>query len=116
MERSANQQTKLYTVTLGVPADVSGLLSGMSAEVTFHTDRSDNTVVVPSECILSSGDTQYVYIVADDAAKKVEVTTGLTSSGVTEVTSGLQEGDQLVVVGQAYLEDGTPVRIVDGED
>lgn len=45
---------------------------------------------------------------ADDAAKKVEVTTGLTSSGVTEVTSGLQEGDQLVVVGQAYLEDGAP--------
>ena len=44
------------------------------------------------------------------------MTTGLTSSGVTEVTSGLQEGDQLVVVGQAYLEDGTPVRIVDGED
>ena len=116
VERSANQQTKLYTVTLGVPADVSGLLSGMSAEVTFHTDRSDNTVVVPSECILSSGESQYVYIVADDAAKKVEVTTGLTSSGVTEVTSGLQEGDQLVVVGQAYLEDGTPVRIVDGED
>ena len=116
VERSANQQTKLYTVTLGVPAEVSGLLSGMSAEVTFHTDRSDDTVVVPSECILSSGDTQYVYIVADDAAKKVEVTTGLTSSGVTEVTSGLQEGDQLVVVGQAYLEDGAPVRIVDGED
>lgn len=100
----------------GRAADVSGLLSGMSAEVTFHTDRSDNTVVVPSECILSSGESQYVYIVADDAAKKVEVTTGLTSSGVTEVTSGLQEGDQLVVVGQAYLEDGTPVRIVDGED
>lgn len=70
---------------------------------------------MPSECILSSGESQYVYIVADDAAKKVEVTTGLTSSGVTEVTSGLQEGDQLVVVGQAYLEDGTPVRIVDGE-
>ncbi len=116
VERSANQQTKLYTVTLGVPADVSGLLSGMSAEVTFHTDRSDNTVVVPSECILSSGESQYVYIVTDDTAKKVEVTTGLTSSGVTEVTSGLQEGDQLVVVGQAYLEDGTPVRIVDGED
>jgi len=116
VERSANQQTKLYTVTLGVPADVSGLLSGMSAEVTFHTDRSDNTVVVPSECVLSSGDTQYVYIVTDDTAKKVEVTTGLTSSGVTEITSGLQEGDQLVVVGQAYLEDGAPVRIVDGED
>jgi len=48
-------------------------------------------------------------------ARYVEVTTGLTGSGVTEVKSGLKAGEQLVYVGQAYLEDGTAVRIVSGE-
>lgn len=116
VERAANIQTKLYTVTLTVPADVTDLLSGMFADVTFHTDVSENAIVVPTEAILTSGDTQYVYVVEDNTAKYVEVTTGLTGSGVTEVLSGLSAGEQLVTVGQAYLSDGAPVRIVTEEN
>lgn len=116
VERAANVQTKLYTVTLTVPADVTDLLSGMFADVTFRTDISENAIVVPTEAILTSGDTQYVYVVEDNTAKYVEVTTGLTGSGVTEVLSGLSAGQQLVTVGQAYLSDGVPVRIVTAEN
>jgi len=115
VERAANLQTKLYTVTLTVPADVGGLLSGMFADVTFHTDASSDTIVVPSEAILTNGDAQYVYIVEDGSAKYVAVTTGLTGSGVTEITSGLEGGEELVTVGQSYLEDGAAVRVVDRE-
>lgn len=112
VEQAANLQTRLYTVTLTVPADVGGLLSGMFADVTFFTDVSQNAVVVPTEAILTSGGIQYVYVVEDDTARYVEVTTGLTGNGVTEVTGGLTEGQQLVTVGQAYLSDGDAVRVV----
>ena len=108
-------QTKLYTVTITVPAETSGLLSGMFADVTFHTDTSANTFVVPTEAILTSGDTQYVFVVENGAARYVEVTTGLTGNGVTEITSGLTAGEQLVTVGQSYLNDGDAVRVVSGE-
>ena len=116
VERAASMQTKLYTVVLTVPADVGGLMSGMFADVTFRTDTAENTIVVPTEAILTSNHVQYVFMVEDGAAKYVEVTTGLTGSGVTEVTSGLTEGEQLVTVGQAYLSDGDPVRVVSGEE
>ncbi len=115
VERAANMQTKLYTVTLAVPSDVGGLLAGMFADVTFRTDTSANTIVVPTEAVLTSGEDQFVFVVEADAAKYVAVTTGLTGNGVTEITSGLKEGQMLVTVGQAYLEDGAPVRIVSGE-
>jgi len=115
VEKAANMQTQLYTVTLSVPAEVSGLLSGMFAEVTFHTDRADGVITVPSQAILTSGETRYVFVVEDGAAKYVEVTLGMMGSGVTEVTSGLTAGQQLVTVGQSYLSDGDPVRIVSGE-
>lgn len=115
IEKAANMQTKLYTVTLSLPSGAEGLLAGMFADVTFHTDTSQNTIVVPTEAVLTSGETQYVYVVENDSAKYVQVTTGLTGSGVTEITSGLQAGQQLVTVGQAYLSDGDPVRIVSGE-
>ena len=116
VERAASMQTKLYTVVLTVPADVGGLMSGMFADVTFRTDTAENTIVVPTEAILTSNHVQYVFVVEDGAAKYVEVTTGLTGSDVTEVTSGLTEGEQLVTVGQAYLSDGDPVRVVSGEE
>ena len=115
VEQAANLQTRLYTVTLTVPADAGGLLSGMFADVTFFTDVSQNTVVVPTEAILTSGGVQYVYVVEDGTARYVEISTGLTGNGVTEVTSGLSAGQQLVTVGQAYLHEGDSVRVVSGE-
>lgn len=114
VERSASQQTQLYSVTLTVPADVTGLLPGMFADVSFRTQVSENTLVIPSDAILTTNGVQTVFVVEDGAAHAVEITTGLTGNGVTEVLTGLTEGDQLVVLGQHYLSEGDPVRIVDG--
>ena len=47
-------------------------------------------------------------------ARRVNITTGLTGSGVTEVLSGLSAGEKLITVGQAYLVDGSAVRVVGG--
>lgn len=116
LERSASMQTKLYNVTISIDQDVDGLLSGMFADVSFRTDTSADTIVIPTEAILTSNGVQYVFVTENNAARYVEITTGLTGSGVTEVTSGLEAGDMLVTVGQAYLSDGDAVRIVSGED
>ena len=116
IEHSASMQTKLYSVSISIPEDVEGLLSGMFADVSFRTDTSADTIVVPTEAILTSNNIQYVFVVENEAARYVEISTGLTGNGVTEVTSGLKAGDQLVIVGQAYLSDGDAVRIVSGED
>lgn len=117
VERAANMQTRLYTVVLDAPEDVEGLISGMFANVTFRTNVSENALIIPSNAILTSNDTQYVFVVEDNVAHRVDITTGLTGSGVTEVLSGLEEGQQLVTVGQAYLADGDAVRIVgDGSE
>ncbi len=115
IEQTANQQTKLYGVSLSVPSDVEGLLSGMFADVTFYTQTASDTVAIPSEALLTASDTQYVYVVEDSKAKYVPVTTGLTGDGVTEVLTGLSEGQELVVVGQQYLSEGDAVRVVGGE-
>ena len=114
VDRAANYQTQLYTVTLTVPADVAGLISGMSAEVTFHTDVSENTVVIPTEAILTGTEGQYVFVAENGVARRCPITTGLTGNGVTEVLSGVSAGEQLVTVGQAYLVEGSAVRVVGG--
>lgn len=114
VDRAANYQTRLYTVTLSIPEETEGLLSGMSAEVTFHTDVSENTISIPTEAILTGTDGQHVFVVEDGIAHRRIITTGLTGSGVTEVLTGLAVGEDLVTVGQAYLVEGSAVRVVGG--
>lgn len=121
IENTASMQTKLYNVTISILEDVEGLMSGMFADVSFRTDTSSDTIVIPTEAILTSNGAQYVFVVdgiveGRGTARYAAIGTGLTGSGVTEVTSGLGAGDMLVTVGQAYLSDGDTVRIVTGED
>lgn len=116
IDEKANPQTKLYTVTLWTQEEVEGLRAGMFADVTFRTDVSTDTIVIPTEAILTTSEGQNVFVVEDGKARYVPVVTGLTGNGVTEIAEGLSAGDQLVVVGQSYLTDGDPVRIVSGED
>lgn len=116
IDLAANMQTKLYNVTISIQEDIPGLLSGMFADVSFRTDTSTDTIVIPTEAILTANNVPYVFVVENGAARYAEIGTGLTGNGVTEVTSGLKAGDQLVIVGQAYLSDGDAVRIVSGEE
>ena len=115
VDQTASMQTSLYSVTVAIPAEVEGLIAGMFADVTFHTNVNDNAVVIPTQAILTSNAVQHVFVVENDTAVYREVTTGLTGSGVTEITSGLSVGEQMVTVGQAYLQDGDAVRSVSGE-
>ena len=87
----------------------------MFADVSFRTETSADAIVIPSQAILTSNNVSYVFVVENDTARYQEVETGLSGNGVTEITSGLEEGQQLVTVGQDYLSDGDAVRIVSGE-
>ena len=110
-----NQQTRLYVVSVELPDGIKGIASGLFADITFYTDTSVSTVMIPSEAILTSNGTQYVFTVENDTAKYVVIETGLVGDGVTEVTAGLKGGETIVTVGQQYLADGDAVRIVSAE-
>ena len=99
IQKSANAQTKLYTVTVSIGEDIEGLLAGMFADVSFRTDTSADAIVIPSQAIQTSNNVQYVFVVEENTARYQEIETGLSGNGVTEVTSGLEEGQQLVTVG-----------------
>lgn len=110
---SSNAMTSLYDVYINLPEDTKTTSLGMFAEVTFRTNRKENAVVIPTQAILTDGETQYVFVTEDEnTAKKVEIETGLVGKDTTEVTSGLKEGDSLVVKGQSYLTDAASLRIV----
>jgi len=113
---SPSAMTSLYDVYINLDDEDIPTSLGMFAEVTFKTNKKDSVITVPTQAILTDGETQYVYITEDDVtAKKVIVETGIVGNTNTEITSGLNEGDKLAVKGQAYLSDASSIRIVEGE-
>lgn len=111
---AANQQTNLYDVSVSVPSGTEPAI-GAFATVIFYTDRRENTLSVPTDCVLTGNDNERYLFTVDESgttAARVTVETGLIGKTNTEITSGLNEGDRVVVKGQSYLSDGSAVRVV----
>ena len=111
---AANQQTNLYDVSVSVP-EGSDPAIGSFATVIFYTDRRENTLSVPTECVLTGNDNERYLFTVDEGgttAKRVTVETGLVGKTQTEITSGLTAGVRVVTKGQSYLSDGSAVRVV----
>lgn len=104
------------TVQVTLEVATSGVLRpGMFARVFVETERHDRVLVIPKAALSleSIGDT--VYVAEGGAAARREVTLGFREGDFVEVTSGLAEGEQIVVFGQDGLSDGTPIQIMNGE-
>jgi multidrug efflux pump subunit AcrA (membrane-fusion protein) len=72
---------------------------------------AEPTLWVPSAALFRRGGLVGVFVVEEDHAVLRWIRTGGASDGVTEVLSGLQEGES-VVLEPAQLVDGQPVRMV----
>jgi multidrug efflux pump subunit AcrA (membrane-fusion protein) len=67
-------------------------------------------LAVPSTAIMNPvGDRATVFVLDHGIAHLREVRCGLAANGLTEILAGLQEGEQVVTVGQLYLRDNDKV-------
>jgi HlyD family secretion protein len=92
-----NVTTYLARVDLG-PTDQQ-LRVGLSAAVTIVTDRRENVLLVPSGAIRETDSGTQVQVRRGDQTVDVPVELGLAGDSFTEVTSGLNEGDVVVMPG-----------------
>ncbi len=76
------------------------LKDGLSATVTIPIQQKDNVLIVPNRAITRQGGNTTVQVVKDNntaTPEVVSVKTGLSDGSNTEIVSGLNEGDQVLV-------------------
>jgi multidrug efflux pump subunit AcrA (membrane-fusion protein) len=72
--------------------------SGMTANVIITADRREGVIAIPQGAIISRDGKKIVRIKVGEETLEREVTVGEVSSiGSTEITSGLSEGDRVVI-------------------
>ena len=69
-----------------------------------------NTLVLPETALVPIEDKQFVFVVIDNKATKVQVEVGRRKPGVVQVVSGLKVGDVVVIEGALKLRDGSSVK------
>ena len=79
--------------------------------------EKQGVTLVPSASIQRTTSTQYVYLVKPDSTVTVrQVTEGTSEGNDTEITNGLQPGDEVVMTGVDRLNEGSKVTVqVQGE-
>jgi HlyD family secretion protein len=92
--------------------DKVDLASGMFARIKVYVQNVPDALSVPSEAVITtlSGEKALV-IVKEGKAVRVKVSTGIVQGDRTQILSGIQPGDAVIVLGQKNVKDGAPVKI-----
>jgi multidrug efflux pump subunit AcrA (membrane-fusion protein) len=85
----------------------------MFARVTVVLAEHKNTLTLPAECVLSENQEIFVYLVNDGVARKRLVQTGLSTSELVEVLSGVSSEDTVIRVGQRIVNPGQKVKVAE---
>lgn len=95
------------------PQEATHLLAGYSADAEVITARREHVLRVPTEAILE-GNSVLLFDPASGALHKKSIETGLANWQYTEVTGGLQTGDQVVTtVDREGVHDGAAAVLDD---
>ena len=88
------------------------LLDGMLVDVDITLAERDGLGVPRDALILKKGGKSAVFTVKDGKAQEIEVETGITSDGFTEILNpDAVAGKDLIVSGQYFVNDGSAVNV-----
>jgi multidrug efflux pump subunit AcrA (membrane-fusion protein) len=94
---TSTTSTASYPVVVAVTGSPSGLHDGTSATVNLIYERRTNVLAVPSAAVHTVDGATVVYQTVNGAQVSTPVTTGETADSMTEITAGLNEGDEVLV-------------------
>ncbi|CAG7635072.1 efflux RND transporter periplasmic adaptor subunit [Paenibacillus allorhizosphaerae] len=103
--------TKSYGIDIKINDPKKELLPGMFASSSLKNEGR-KAIMIPADAVISQPSGNAVFIVQEGKAKKVSVKVGALTSAMFEITSGLKEGDEVVVKGQEMLSDKAAVQVV----
>lgn len=107
---TVSQGVVTYSVSISFDTDDDRIKPGMSVSTAIITDVKTNVLAVPNSAIKNRGDVSYVELFETEMAKgsdgqgtasktapqEQQIEVGLTNDTLTEIVSGLKEGDNVV--------------------
>ncbi|MCZ6537551.1 MAG: efflux RND transporter periplasmic adaptor subunit [Gammaproteobacteria bacterium] len=109
---TVSAETGTFKVTVEVAENEGYLKPGMFGRFNIIIDKHEQAILVRSSAIVVGDVETVVYVIEDGVARRRPITTGYTSGGNIEILEGLTGDEEIVVVGQSGLKDGTRISII----
>ena len=108
-------EVALATRTLKVRIEVGNtagrLVPGMFATINFAPNAKQETLLVPTEAVIRTGERSVVMLAQGDGRfVPVDVEVGIEAGGQTAIRKGLQAGQKVVVSGQFLIDSEASLR------
>ncbi len=111
----ASSRTK--EIILNFDKKDSRINAGMFAKVKLYTSTYKGKIVIPQDAVVTQNNDSYVFVVKDDGTvTKRVVTLGKTVDGKTQIASGVESGENVVVEGMLSLFEGAKVHDLSNPD
>ena len=108
--QALNRATRTMTIEVDLPNKDHVLKGGMFARVEVLVGTHRQAIQIPIDAVSRLEDTQYVYIVREGKAQRVQVEIGARDENRVEITKGLDGSEQVIVSGKDLVHDGAPVQ------
>jgi len=92
-----------YTVTIAMDGEAR-LKNGMSATATILMEEKEDALLIPVDAIETIDGEKYVQVADGAETQQHRVTLGLVNEEYAEVTEGLSEGEQVVVIARNSMD------------
>ncbi|MEO6739327.1 MAG: efflux RND transporter periplasmic adaptor subunit [Chthoniobacteraceae bacterium] len=104
------EATRTMLIEADVPNADGALRPGMYANVRIAVERHTGAITVPVEALAMEKANAFVFKVADGKARKTAVKLGFNDGVNAEILEGLADGEGVILIGKATLNDGQAVK------
>jgi membrane fusion protein (multidrug efflux system) len=108
--QALNRATRTMTVEIDLSNKDRRLKGGMFARVEVLVGTHRDAVQIPIDAVSRLEETQYVFVVRDGKAQRVNVEIGARKENRVEIIKGLSGDEAVIVSGKDLVHDGTPVQ------
>ena len=98
-----------FRATAYVDNSDGALVPGMFARFTIAYEKHEGALLVPETALIVEDDEVAVYVVSGGEVVRRIIETGVASGNRVQVLSGLEDDEEIVVVGHSGLRDGSKV-------
>jgi len=104
--RKVDTATRTMDVEVDVLNPTLTLVPGMYASATLEVDRHDNTLAVPVAAVARKDNATVFVVTPQNKIQERTVQIGLETPTLIEITSGLQEGERVMIGSRGHLQPG----------
>ena len=105
-------ETGTFKITIEVSDPTRTLKPGMFGRIRIVYDSRADVQLIPRGAVLEENGETMVFVVSEGRAEKRRIRTGYSAGGNVEVTEGLEDDDEIVIVGQNNLKAGSRVSVI----